>query len=113
MSCSSPVLTDIVRSSCGTHLLDHLAADRACLAGGQVAVVAVLQVDADLPWCTPALLKGKRPHAFPTQEEEKCAAHRNAKQALAGRESAVAAANRSTGLPRRGSPGPAVPPALR
>ena len=30
------------------HLLDHLAADRARLAGGQVAVVALLQVDANL-----------------------------------------------------------------
>ena len=46
---SSPVFTGIVRSSYGTHLLDHLAADRAGLAGGQVAVVAFLQVDADLP----------------------------------------------------------------
>ena len=31
------------------HLLDHLAADGAGLTGGQVAVVAFLQVDADLP----------------------------------------------------------------
>ena len=31
------------------HLLDHLAADGAGFAGGQVAVIAVLQVDADLP----------------------------------------------------------------
>ena len=30
------------------HLLDHLTADRACFAGGQVTVVALLQVDADL-----------------------------------------------------------------
>lgn len=33
------------------HLLNHLAADRAGLAGGQIAVVALLKVDADLPWC--------------------------------------------------------------
>lgn len=33
------------------HLLDHLAADGAGLAGGQIAVVALLEVDADLPWC--------------------------------------------------------------
>ncbi len=33
------------------HLLDHLAADGAGLAGGQVTVVAVLQVDANFPWC--------------------------------------------------------------
>ena len=31
------------------HLLDHLAADRAGLAAGQVAVVALLEVDTDLP----------------------------------------------------------------
>ena len=31
------------------HLLDHLAADGAGLAGGQVAVIALLQVDADFP----------------------------------------------------------------
>lgn len=35
----------------GTHLLDHLAAHRAGLAAGQVAVVALLQVDAHFPWC--------------------------------------------------------------
>lgn len=29
------------------HLLDHLTADRACLTGSQVAVVALLEVDAD------------------------------------------------------------------
>ena len=34
-------------SSQGTNLLDHLAADGAGFAGGQVAVVALLQVDAD------------------------------------------------------------------
>ena len=31
------------------HLLDHLSADGTGLAGGQVAVVALLEVDADLP----------------------------------------------------------------
>ena len=31
------------------HLLDHLAADGTGLAGGQIAVVAFLQVHADLP----------------------------------------------------------------
>ena len=44
----SAVCTGIVRSSYGTHLLDHLAADGAGLAAGQVAVVALLEVDADL-----------------------------------------------------------------
>ena len=48
---SSPVLTDIVRSSYGYHLLAHLAAHGTGLAGGQVAVVAFLQVDAHLLRC--------------------------------------------------------------
>ena len=39
------------------HLLDHLAADTAGLAAGQVAVVALLQVDTDLPWCSRSSLK--------------------------------------------------------
>ncbi len=38
------------------HLLDHLAADGAGLLGGQVAVVALLQVHADLPWCPRIIL---------------------------------------------------------
>ena len=46
---SSPVFAGIFRSSYGIHLLDHLAADRAGLTAGQVAIVAFLQVDADLP----------------------------------------------------------------
>ena len=45
------VMPLISRSSYGTHLLDHLAADGAGLAGGQVTVVAVSQVDADLRGC--------------------------------------------------------------
>ena len=40
------------------HPLDHLAADGAGLAGSEVAVIALLQVDADLPWCSPNLLNG-------------------------------------------------------
>ena len=31
------------------HLLDHLAADRTGLLAGQIAVVALLQIDAHLP----------------------------------------------------------------
>ena len=50
--------------SYGTHLLDHLAADGTGLAGGQVAVVALLEVDADLPWCTPSILKSPFEHVF-------------------------------------------------
>ena len=38
----------ISHASYGCHLLDHLAADRAGFPGGQVTVVAALQVDADL-----------------------------------------------------------------
>ena len=45
------VMPLISRSSYGTHLLDHLAADGAGFPGGQIAVVALLQVYADLPWC--------------------------------------------------------------
>ena len=43
--------TGIIRTSYGPHLLDHLPAHRAGLAGGEVAIVALLQVDAHLPWC--------------------------------------------------------------
>ena len=46
------IFPDESRGSYGAHVLDHLAADGAGFAGGQVAVVAVLQVDADLPWCS-------------------------------------------------------------
>ena len=49
MPCGSPVVSRKSRSSYGTHLLDHLTANGAGLTGGQVAVIAVLQVDADLP----------------------------------------------------------------
>ena len=45
----SSVLAGKVRGSYGRHLLDHLAADGAGLTGGQVTVVAVLEVHAHLP----------------------------------------------------------------
>ena len=48
MTRCNTVMPLIFRSSYGTHLLDHLAADGAGFAGGQVAVVALLEVDADL-----------------------------------------------------------------
>ena len=48
VSRSDAVMSFIFRTSYGTHLLNHLAADGAGLAGGQVAVVAVLEVDAHL-----------------------------------------------------------------
>ena len=43
------------------HLLDHLAAHGAGLAAGEVAVVALLQVDANLPWCTSSSLSASNP----------------------------------------------------
>ena len=46
------------------HLFDHLAADGTGLARGQIAVVALLEVDADLPWCTPNILKCSFSHVF-------------------------------------------------
>lgn len=64
------------------HLLDHLAADRTGLAGGQIAVVALLEVDADLPWCTPNILKSPFAHVFALQKKgERDPAQRNMKQA--------------------------------
>ena len=37
--------------SYGVHIVDHLAADGAGFARGQVAVIAVGQIYTDLPWC--------------------------------------------------------------
>lgn len=51
MPCQNPIISDIIYGSCGQHFLDHLAADGAGFPGGQVTVVAFLQVDANLPWC--------------------------------------------------------------
>ena len=51
MAVHSAIVTTEFHSSYGTILFDHLAAHGACLTGGQVAVVAVLQVDAHFPWC--------------------------------------------------------------
>ena len=56
MSHSGPVRPRIVRGSYGRHFLDHLAAHGAGLTAGQVAVVAFLQVDADLPRCSHYIL---------------------------------------------------------
>ena len=46
-----PTISPKPHTSYGTHLLDHLAAYGAGLPGGQVAIVAVLQIHADFPWC--------------------------------------------------------------
>ena len=51
MPLHDPVISCKSRSSYGAHVLDHLTADGAGFAGGEVAVVAVLKVDANLPWC--------------------------------------------------------------
>ena len=45
----SPVCPGVLRGLYGTHLLDHLAAHGTGLTRGQIAVVAFLQVDANLP----------------------------------------------------------------
>ena len=71
MADRSAVCAGIVRSSCGTHLLDHLAADRAGLTGRQITVVAFLEVDANLPWCTPNILKSPFAHVFALQHCKK------------------------------------------
>ena len=47
MPLHDPVISCKSRGSYGAHVLDHLAADGAGLTGGQVTVVALLQVDAD------------------------------------------------------------------
>ena len=49
MPLHDPAFSRKFRGSYGAHVLDHLAADGAGFAGGQVAVVAVLEVDADFP----------------------------------------------------------------
>lgn len=46
-----PVISCKSRGSYGAHVLDHLAADGASLTGGQVAIVAILQIDPNFPWC--------------------------------------------------------------
>ena len=51
MPLHDPVFSRKSRGSYGAHVLDHLAADGARLAAGQVTVVAVLQVHADLMRC--------------------------------------------------------------
>ena len=51
-----PVRPRKTRSSYGHHLLDHLAAHGTGLTGAQIAVVALLEVDADLPWCASSIL---------------------------------------------------------
>ena len=52
MSHSRPARSLIFRSSYGTHLLDHLSlAQVAGFGGSEVAVIALLEVDADFLGC--------------------------------------------------------------
>ena len=60
----SPVIPYEFHCSYGTLVLDHLAADGTGLARGEIAVVALLEVDANLPWCTPVILKCPFTHAL-------------------------------------------------
>ena len=85
------------------HLLDHLAADRTGLAGGQIAVVALLEVDADLPWCTPNILKSPFAHVFALQKGGKvpCATKCETGPTLVYREDTIGVMSRSTGLLRQ------------
>ena len=51
-----PIRTDKPRASYGLHVLDHLSADRVGLTGGQIAVIALLEVHANLLWCSRTIL---------------------------------------------------------
>ena len=41
------------------HFLNHLTADGTCLLGGEIAVVALLEVDTNLGGCTYSMLNNK------------------------------------------------------
>ena len=100
---SGTVCPPKAHGSYGTHLLDHLAADGTGLAGGQVAVVALLEVDADLPWCTPSILKSPFAHVFALQKGGKvpCATKCETGPTLVYREDTIGVMSRSTGLLRQ------------
>ena len=85
------------------HLLDHLAADRAGLAGGQIAVVALLEVDANLPWCTPNILKclSRVSLRYDKGEQMPGTSQRETGAAPVYREDTIGVMNRSTGLLRQ------------
>ena len=65
MSLYDAIGSVVCNGSYGTIVLDHLAADGTGLLAGQIAVVAVLQVNADLPWCSFSILK----RTFPRWKE--------------------------------------------
>lgn len=85
------------------HLFDHLAADRAGLAGGQIAVVALLEVDADLPWCTPNILKclSRVSLRYDKGEQMPGTSQRETGAAPVYREDTIGVMSRSTGLLRQ------------
>ena len=85
------------------HLFDHLAADRAGLAGGQIAVVALLKVDADLPWCTPNILKclSRVSLRYDKGEQMPGTSQRETGAAPVYREDTIGVMSRSTGLLRQ------------
>ena len=85
------------------HLLNHLAADRAGLAGGQIAIVALLEVDADLPWCTPNILKclSRVSLRYDKGEQMPGTSQRETGAAPVYREDTIGVMSRSTGLLRQ------------
>ena len=48
MPFGNPTRSLKLRASYGFHVLDHLTADGACLTGGELAVVALLEVNTNL-----------------------------------------------------------------
>ena len=115
MADCSAVCAGIVRSSCGTHLLDHLAADGTGLTGGEIAVVALLEVDANLPWCTPVILKCPFTHVLWCDKGQKvlCASQCEAGATLGCREDTIGVTGRSTGLLQQETPESEGPPVHR
>lgn len=85
------------------HLFDHLAADAAGLPGGQVAVVALLEVDANLPWCTPNILKclSRVSLRYDKGEQMPGTSQRETGAAPVYREDTIGVMSRSTGLLRQ------------
>ena len=84
-------------------MFNHLAADRASLAGGQIAVVALLEVDADLPWCTPNILKclSRVSLRYDKGEQMPGTSQRETGAAPVYREDTIGVMSRSTGLLRQ------------
>lgn len=83
--------------------LDHVAADVARLTAGQIAVVALLEVDADLPWCTPNILKclSRVSLRYDKGEQMPGTSQRETGAAPVYREDTIGVMSRSTGLLRQ------------